>query len=304
MARSATKRGKRPQPNAPRKRAGGGGGGGRSPKTVEQTLFFTRLRRNAKWVFVLLALVFAGGFVFFGVGSGSSGIGDLLRGNFSFGGKKSAAPNVDKARKKIAENPKNADAYKELATALQADRQLEAAIQPLEQYIALRPKDADALALLASLYVNKAQRLQTDAQAAGASLQSVSGPSFGLNPSSKIGQALRSDPISDAVATSQSQQVNKVYTDLGNAYTQSEDAYRRLVKLQPDDASLQLQLAQSAENARDYTTAVGAYKRFLKLAPDDPSAPLLKQRITQLAPPPPKPAKPAAKPKTPKHKTG
>ena len=49
-------------------------------------MFFPRLRRQAKWVFVFLALVFAVGFVAFGVGSGSSGISDLLRGNFFGGG--------------------------------------------------------------------------------------------------------------------------------------------------------------------------------------------------------------------------
>src|SRR5205809_1132558 len=51
----------------------------RRPPTIEQTMFFPRLRRQAKWVFVLLVFVFAGGFVFFGVGSGSTGLGDLLR---------------------------------------------------------------------------------------------------------------------------------------------------------------------------------------------------------------------------------
>ena len=42
----------------------------------EDQLFFPRLRRHAKWVFVLLAFAFAFSFVLFGVGSGSTGIGD------------------------------------------------------------------------------------------------------------------------------------------------------------------------------------------------------------------------------------
>ena len=54
-------------------------------------MFFPRLRRQAKWVFVLLALVFAFGFVAFGVGSGSTGISDILRGNFFGGGGTSTA---------------------------------------------------------------------------------------------------------------------------------------------------------------------------------------------------------------------
>ena len=39
-----------------------------------------------RWMYVLLALVFAGGFVFLGVGSGSTGIGDLLQGHLFGGG--------------------------------------------------------------------------------------------------------------------------------------------------------------------------------------------------------------------------
>src|SRR5207253_3560043 len=76
MARAAAKRTPRPRTeHHGRQRRPGGGG-------VEQTLFFQRIRRQAKWVFVFLALVFAASFVVFGVGSGSTGIGDLLRGNF------------------------------------------------------------------------------------------------------------------------------------------------------------------------------------------------------------------------------
>ena len=45
---------------------------------IEDTLFFTRLRRHAKWMFVFLALIFGLGFVVFGVGSDQgTGIGDL-----------------------------------------------------------------------------------------------------------------------------------------------------------------------------------------------------------------------------------
>jgi hypothetical protein len=45
-------------------------------------MFFPKLRAQAKWMFVFLALVFGLGFVVFGVGSGvgGTGIGDLLQG--------------------------------------------------------------------------------------------------------------------------------------------------------------------------------------------------------------------------------
>ena len=56
-------------------------------------------------MFIFLVVVFAGGFVFFGVGSGSTGIGDLLRGNLGiFGNSKSSAntPSINAALKKLA----------------------------------------------------------------------------------------------------------------------------------------------------------------------------------------------------------
>ena len=41
-------------------------------------MFFPRLRNQAKWAFVFLILVFGGGFIFLGVGSGGLDLGQLL----------------------------------------------------------------------------------------------------------------------------------------------------------------------------------------------------------------------------------
>ena len=42
-------------------------------------MFFPKLRRRAKWVFLVLAVFFGGGFLIFGVGTGAgSGIGDYF----------------------------------------------------------------------------------------------------------------------------------------------------------------------------------------------------------------------------------
>src|SRR6266550_9199736 len=80
----------------------------------EEQLFFSRLRRHAKVMYVLLALVFAVGFVAFGVGSGSTGISDILRGNF-FGGSSGTSSRIKDDQKKIKANPKNIDAYRDLS---------------------------------------------------------------------------------------------------------------------------------------------------------------------------------------------
>src|SRR6266498_1693259 len=98
MARGAAQARRQQRPKEPPKKRK------RAAPAYEQTMFFPRLRRQAKWVFVFLALVFAVGFVAFGVGSGSSGISDILRGNFGGGGTSSQ---IKDDQKKIKANPNN-----------------------------------------------------------------------------------------------------------------------------------------------------------------------------------------------------
>src|SRR5947199_2649011 len=145
MARGgAQARQKAAKAQAPRRRAPS-----RKPKpqTYESTMFFPRLRAQAKWVFVFLAAVFALGFVFFGVGSGSTGLGDILRGNFNlFGnGSSGVSSGVKKALERTQQNPKNAQAWSDLANAYQTDGKATQANAALEHYLKLRPNDIDAL---------------------------------------------------------------------------------------------------------------------------------------------------------------
>src|SRR5947208_975687 len=101
----------------------------RRPPTIEQTMFFPRLRRQAKWVFLALAFVFAGGFVFFGVGSGSTGLGDLLRGNFNIFGSNGGSTNSSAVKSALK---KTHAAPAEETTALQKDTQLYKRLAKLE----------------------------------------------------------------------------------------------------------------------------------------------------------------------------
>ena len=68
-------------------------------------MFFPRLRSQAKWAFVFLIIVFAGGFIFLGVGSGGLDLGQLMRDAFGTGG--SSGPSIASAQKKIQERPFN-----------------------------------------------------------------------------------------------------------------------------------------------------------------------------------------------------
>jgi len=123
-------------------------------------MFFPRLRRHAKWMFLFLAIVFALGFVGFGVGAGGVGFGDIIRN--AAGG--SGTPSVSDAEKRVLDNPKDAQAFKDLSTAQQAAGNTDGAIEALQSYTQLRPKNTDALRELAALYLQQASAAQERAQ--------------------------------------------------------------------------------------------------------------------------------------------
>src|SRR3982751_5806879 len=76
-------------------------------------------RRRAKVWYVVLASVFAGGFVFLGVGSGSTGIGDLLQGHLFGSGGTSTSSQIDDKQQAIERSPKNVQLYIDLASLYQ-----------------------------------------------------------------------------------------------------------------------------------------------------------------------------------------
>jgi tetratricopeptide (TPR) repeat protein len=264
MARAATKGRKRPQPDArrPAKRSGR-----RQLSAAEQTLFFSRIRRQAKWVFVFLALVFAGGFVFFGVGSGNnSSLGDLFNNLFSGG---SSGPSVSSSLKKTQQNPADAKAWHDLATAYQDKQRTQDAIGALSTYTALRPKDAKGLAELAALQRTQAQNLQQNVYVAQV-LQQDAGASatFALPGSSPFGKALNPDPISQAWQGETQTRSSNASIQVQSAYAAAIGTYQRLAALSPNDASVQLDLATTAESAGNTTVEIAALKRAAKLLPD------------------------------------
>ena len=237
-------------------------------------MFFTRLRRHAKWMFVFLALVFAVGFVAFGIGSDQgTGIGDILRDS---GGSSSGNLSVGDAREQLKDNPRSAEAKLDLATALQEDGQTAEAITVLTRYVEQRPKDQDALRELAGLHLGLANARAQDAQVA--QLRATFSVPLDLGNGATLGP----DPIDEAITTQASQEVNEAYAKAQAAYQKAEGAYDKLAALAPRDANVQLELAQAAQQSGNVDRAIKAYQRFLTLAPDDPSAEIVKQQIAQL----------------------
>jgi tetratricopeptide (TPR) repeat protein len=240
-------------------------------------MFFPRLRRQAKWVFLFLALVFALGFVGFGVGAGGVGVGDIFRDAAGDSG----VPSVSEAEKRVSENPRDAQAFRDLATAHQAEGSTDDAIEALEGYIGLRPKDADALRELAGLYLVKTGEAQQRAQVA--QLRSSYLAPATVTGVAKFGdKPLDADPITDAVSTRLEVDIRVAFAEAQEAAGKAVDSYRRVAALSPDDPNVQIELAQAAGDAGDYATAAAAYERFLKLAPEDPTAPEVRRILRQL----------------------
>jgi regulator of sirC expression with transglutaminase-like and TPR domain len=240
-------------------------------------MFFPRLRRHAKWMFVFLALVFALGFVVFGVGAGGTGIGDIFRDHNT-----SSGQSVSSAQKAADENPNSAQAWRNLATALQTEGETAAAIDALNRAIALKPKSADAYRELAGLHLTRTSEIQQELQLAqiraAFRAPGLSFPSL----SSGSGRETLTNPIDNAVSTGATDNLTALYQQASTEAAAAVAAYSRLAELRPNDPNIQLELAQTAQQTGDTATAITAYERFLELSPDDPNASVVRAQLKQL----------------------
>jgi Flp pilus assembly protein TadD len=283
MARAAVKAKQAQQRAAqPPKAARRGGGrrkhaGGGNPN---QQLFFSRLRRRAKFAYVILAVLFAVTFAFLGIGSGSSGLDQLFQNINIFG---SSGSSVSKALKNVQKHPNDPKAFRALATAYEAKNDTVNAISTLQQYTTLRPKDAKVWAELGGLQLQNAQQFASDYQAVAAN-QQLSAPSalFAPPASSKLSKALGTSPVEQAAASVLNAQLQNLSQQAGLGYQNAVASFQRVADLEPNNSLAQFQLAQAAQTAGSTTTAVAAYRKYLKLNPNSPSASQIKALIKQL----------------------
>jgi tetratricopeptide (TPR) repeat protein len=284
MARSAQRRNRQRRERRPRPRAVTPIA--RPATSYEDTMFFPRLRRQAKWMFVFLAVVFGLGYVIFNVGGTipGTGLGDVLQGL----GQGTSGPSVSDSEDKIKDNPNDPTGYRELATALQREQRSDEAVAPLTRYLQFRPKDRAALSLLAGIYLTQAQRAQDRAQLAQFQLQQITGGDFFVpGQSSQFGQQFGTGQISQIEADRLKQQISQGYTEAQTAYQNATRTYRSLVTAIPDreeadQPSIFLQLGFAAQSGGDLKEALAAYKRFLVVAPDSPNAAGVRTQVKQL----------------------
>ncbi len=243
-------------------------------------MFFPRLRRQAKWMFVVLALIFGLGYVVFNVGGTipGTGIGDILQ-NIGQG---SGTADVGSAQDDVNDNPKDPAAYLKLADALTQSNRTDEAIPVLEEYLRLRPKDVDQISRLAGLYMAKGSRNQQEAALAQAEVQAAT-PGAAFAPASGLLTQLRAQgEVAKALSANANERLNQTSGEASLAFQSARDLWKQLAELQPDDSAVHFSLAQSAEQAGDYNTAIDAYRQFIKLAPDDPNVPAIKRQIALL----------------------
>ena len=226
-------------------------------------MFFPKLRRQAKWVFVFLALSFSVGFVVFGVGgNGGGGLGDLLQGSSS----STSGPSVSDAQKKIDKG--NLVAYKELADAYRQDGNLDQAITAGEQYLKVRPKDYEYMRTVAGDYEGRASQQRDQATAIQDQVtSSTGGATFAPPGNSRLGRALAPGKIDQELTTAANQKLTQLYSGLQGSFARSTQLYQQVTANSPNDVLLQLLLANAAYQSRNNPVALKAYRRVIKLAP-------------------------------------
>jgi len=243
-------------------------------------MFFPRLRNQAKWAFVVLIVVFAGGFVFLGVGSGGLDLGQLLRD--AFGNKGSSTGSLSKAEQAVRDRPLNAPARRNLAQILQNKGRTDEAIAAWLAYGKLRPKDVTALRTVGDLELSQANLFSQQAQVASAA-QSEAGVGAAFRPTTgKLGQALTQDPIASAESSKAQAALQAASTKYQTAASQAISAYQQMVKLQPKNQAAVFTLAQAADNLGQTKVAVSAYKRLLAFDLDPSTKAQIRKRIKTL----------------------
>jgi cytochrome c-type biogenesis protein CcmH/NrfG len=274
MARGAasTQRKQRPKPDPKRSK---------SAPSWEEQLFFSRLRRHAKIVYVLLALVFVFSFVLLGVGSGSNGISDALQGFFGQNSGTSISSQVKDKQQEIDRSPQDVNLYLDLAGLYQSDNQEAKALATLRKARQVAPRNLDVLNRIASVYGAQAGREGDNYRALLAVYSQNVTNAPGLDTSSPLGQALTSDPYSQALQT----QLNGAYTKVTTAYQKVAGVYKQAATVArgtSEEPNALLQWASAAQSANDVSTAIVAYQRFLAAAPDNANAPAVRQTLAQL----------------------
>src|SRR5207247_2040274 len=118
------------------------------------------------------------------------------------------------------------------------------AIDALNTYTRLRPKDTSALTELPGTYISQADAARRQAIAAQSALTTAS--LFTPYPvGGKLGTAIGQNPITEASTGTAQSAFTTAYQKMQTAYSAAVGAYKRVAKRTPNDPTVQLQLAST-----------------------------------------------------------
>jgi tetratricopeptide (TPR) repeat protein len=246
-----------------------------------QQLFFVRMRRSAKPIYVLLAVLFAATFAFLGVGSGTNGgLDQLFSGLNIF---HHSGTSVSSAQKYVAKHPNDPAGFRKLATAYEASNNTSGAISALQEYTNIKRKDPKAWTELGNLQMQQAQTYATQYQSASQT-QQLAAPSTPFLPGGKLGTAIGTNQIEQAASSQAGSALQTLQQQIQLGYSNAVSSYQKAANLAPGDSNNWFTLANAAQQSGDVKTALKAYKKYLALNPDSPSATQIKALIKQLSP--------------------
>ena len=280
-------------------RASHDGGATRHPKKRQEAPYSAtptlneRMRKNGKWVFLALAVVFGITFVFAGVGTSGPSLIDLIGHNNDSSPVTTSVDDsaVQKAEAATKTSPDDPQVWLALAQAEVGAGQLDKVPAAAEKASELAPKDAEVQSAIADVYLaqaaaalQKAQTMYAAAQGGGTvdgrsavPQQVIPGQSSGATPFQTAQEALASAKLSAA-----SEKVSPLQTQSSEAYTAAVAAQTIVTEVEPDDPAAWFRLGQIATAANDSSGAITAYERFVKLAPEDPLTGKVKDEIKRL----------------------
>lgn len=253
-----------------------------------------RLRKNGKWVFLLLAVVFAITFVFAGVGTSGPSLIDLLGQDSDSSPTETVQKSstaVQKAEAAAKATPEDPQVWIALAQAEIANDQLDKVPAAAAKAAELAPEDAAVQSAVADIYLaqaaaalQKAQALYATAQGGGlvdgrtaVPQQVIPGQSSGATPFQTAQESISSAKLADVSA-----QVSPLQTQANDAYVAAVAAQTTVTELEPKDPAAWFRLGQIATAANDTTGAITAYEKFVKLAPADPLTKKVEEEIKRL----------------------
>ena len=226
--------------------------------------------------------MFAGSFVFLGVGSGGSALTDFLNGNIHlFGG--GGGPTAESVQKKVDKDPTSPKLRLQLAQLLAKDSRYDESIAQYDKYLTMKPRDDTALNELGNAYAGRVAQLQGQIQSPPTPPLAALGNVKAFPSDTVLGTALDSLlPTELNITSLQQGESAQLQKQLVKVIKQHVGVYERLAALTPGDSTAFLTAADAAGKDGDVPLQISLYRQFLKKYPADPLTPDIKNQIAKL----------------------